>query len=464
MKYISTRGQSTAKTFDQILLSGLAEDGGLYLPETTPVIDAATQHAWSKLSYKDLATEVFSLFAGSSIDKALIQESADVAYAKFNHSAIAPLKQLDSQLWLLELFHGPTVAFKDYAMQLLGEVIERVLAKNGQSITIICATSGDTGAAAANAFANRKNIRMVVLHPHERVSPVQRKQMTTLDADNVVNLAVNGSFDDCQTLVKEMFGDAELSSELNLTGVNSINWARICSQIVYYIYSSLRINNGHNVNYVVPTGNFGNIFAAHMAKKMGFPIGGLAQSSNENDVLPRFFKTGKMELNGVHQTISPSMDIQISSNFERYLFELKNKDGAALNQLQQDLKTKSGYQVSAEELAIANSHFSAIRCDKDQAVQEIKDTFEQTGEILCPHTATAVFAAKAEMANNPLFAEGNTVAVATAHAAKFQAPIVEALGYEAPYPLALQSVLDGEEKFDIIDDDANVLKQRLLAK
>ncbi len=456
MKYVSTRGVARGDDFASVLLSGLAPDGGLFVPESLSPLTSEVVDEYRSLDYAGVAKRIIRLFTADSLTESLIADSVDSALSRFHHAAIAPLRQMDQNTWLMELYHGPTFAFKDYALQIVGELIDRQLAEEGRHATIVCATSGDTGAAAAAAFAGRENVDVVVLHPLGRVSDVQRRQMTTLKDKNVKNFAVHGDFDTCQSMVKTLFMDPQASA-LNLTAVNSINWARIICQTVYYVWSSLKLSASGPVNYVVPTGNFGNILAADIARVLGFPVGELMLSSNENDVLPRFFDSGHMECRDTLETLSPSMDIQLSSNFERALWMALAQDSATVNALQSDLSQSGRYHVTDDGLSQLRHRFSAKSCTREEALDEIRTTLNQSDIVICPHTATASFAAR--HANF----EGTTVVVGTAHPAKFTKGIEEALGYPAEMPSLLAPVLDAEERFETIDADPGKLRELLLA-
>ena len=335
MRYLSTRDPGTAPTtrsFAEVLLAGLAEDGGLFVPERTPSL-AGDIRGLAGLPYAEIAARIVSLFAGDTFPPAELRQLAAKAYGNFRHAAVAPLVQLDESLWLLELFHGPTLAFKDLALQLVGPMFDAVLAPRGEHVTVIGATSGDTGSAAIEACRDREAIDIFILYPHHRVSEVQRRQMTTVDAANAHAIAIEGTFDDCQDLVKALFADAELRHELNLSAVNSINWARIAVQTVYYVAAAVALGAPMRpISFTVPTGNFGNVYAAHVARQMGLPIDRLVIGTNRNDILARYFASGRMMLAAVEPSLSPSMDIQVSSNFERLLFELKGRDGAAVGE------------------------------------------------------------------------------------------------------------------------------------
>ncbi|MCB1754280.1 MAG: threonine synthase [Gammaproteobacteria bacterium] len=457
MNYVSTRGASRGETFASVLLSGLAPDGGLYVPETLKPFSADEVDSYREASYAAVAKRIIGHFAGDSLSGEIINASVDSALSRFHHAAIAPLRQLEEDTWLLELFHGPTFAFKDYALQIVGELIDRQLSAENRRATILCATSGDTGAAAAAAFAGRANVDVVVLHPLGRVSDVQRRQMTTLPDENVRNFAVKGDFDDCQSMVKKLFLDAD-AKPLNLTAVNSINWARIICQTVYYVWSSLKLSASGPVNYVVPTGNFGNILAADIARILGFPVGKLMLSSNENDVLPRFFSSGSMECRDTVETLSPSMDIQLSSNFERALWMALDNDSATVADVQKQLSESGSYSLVEDSLYKLRQRYSAAACNRDQALEEMRRAERESAVVLCPHTATAAYASR-----HSGF-DGTTVVVGTAHPAKFTQAVEIALGHPADMPKLLAPVLEAEERFETIDTDAAGLRDLLLNK
>lgn len=456
MNYVSTRGAATGNDFASVILSGLAPDGGLFIPEQLEALSAEEIESYRGLDYAAVAKRVIGKFAAGSLSDELINDAVDSALSRFHHAAIAPMRQLNQNTWLMELYHGPTFAFKDYALQIVGELIDRQLAVEGRRATIVCATSGDTGAAAAAAFAGRANVDVVVLHPLDRVSDVQRRQMTTLLDDNVRNFAVRGDFDTCQSMVKTLFMDPEAQS-LNLTAVNSINWARIISQTVYYVWSSLKMDSNGPVNYVVPTGNFGNILAADIARILGFPVGKLMLSSNENDVLPRFFDSGNMESRDTLETLSPSMDIQLSSNFERALWMAMDRDAKAVSQLQSELSENGKYTLMDAGLNKLRERFTAKACGREEALTEMRTVLAESDVVICPHTATAAFAAR-----HSGFEE-TTVVVGTAHPAKFTDAVEQALGHPAEMPALLAPVLDAEERFEVIDADTAKLRDLLMA-
>jgi threonine synthase len=456
VKYISTRGDAPALSFDDVTLTGLAPDGGLYLPESWPSIDEATLREWRSLSYEELAVEVMLPFVGDALSRKELTELASRAYSRFGHRALAPLKQLDSQHFLCELFHGPTLAFKDYALQFVGHLFAHIVEQRGERRTIVGATSGDTGSAAIEACRDREPIDIFILHPHGRVSEVQRRQMTTVDSANVFNIAVEGNFDDCQDHVKAMFGNAQFRDEVGLSAVNSINWARILAQIVYYIWCGLQLGApDREIAFAVPTGNFGNIFAGYCARKMGLPIRRLVIGSNRNDILTRFVNTGNMKMEPVVPSLSPSMDIQVSSNFERLLFELLGRDGDAVQEWMVAFREQTEQQAPADALNEMRELFTASRYSDEETKQTIRETHEQTAELTCPHSAIGVQAAIDDKA----FGSMPFVSLATAHPAKFPDAVEDATGVHPALPDRLSNLFDLEERFETVDNDTDTLMQ-----
>jgi threonine synthase len=457
VKYYSTRDTTKEFGFEETLLHGLAHDGGLYLPQKWPSLDSAQVNRLKNKPYTHVAASIMKSYAYPEISEDEIARLAHATYGPhfFTHPDIAPLIQIEDNLWIMELFHGPTLAFKDYALQLLGNLFDYILEKRNERVTIIGATSGDTGSAAIEACAGSKNIDIFILHPKGRTSEVQRKQMTTVDAPNVHNIALEGTFDDCQAAVKELFADATFRQDMNLSAVNSINWARICAQIVYYVYGSLALGSQDKpVNFAVPTGNFGNVFAAYCARKMGIPIDKLIIGTNDNDILTRFFETGKMQKGKVVPTISPSMDIQISSNFERYLFELTGKNTKTLTDLMQQFKTKGAFSVSEDMREQAQKDFTAYRCNTEETLQTIKKIYAGTGYILDPHTAVGVHAAMQEKGN----CNSPIIALACAHPAKFPDAVKKAIGKTADVPERLERVMSMPEFMTPMPPDIAMLK------
>ncbi|MDP9838267.1 threonine synthase [Neorhizobium huautlense] len=454
MEYISTRGEAPALSFRDALMAGLARDGGLYVPREWPTFSKKDIKALRGKTYQDVAFAVISRFVGDEIAADKLKAMIDEAYATFRHPAVVPLVQTGPNDFVLELFHGTTLAFKDVAMQLLARLMDHVLAERGQRATIVGATSGDTGGAAIDAFAGRERTDVFILFPHGKVSPVQQRQMTSSGASNVYAVAVKGNFDDCQNLVKEMFNDVAFREKVGLSGVNSINWARIMAQVVYYFTSALSLGApDRKVSFTVPTGNFGDIFAGYVAKKMGLPIERLAISTNDNDILARTLKTGRYEMKGVHATTSPSMDIQISSNFERLLFEAYGRDAGAVRNAMASLKQSGSFEIQPEALKSIRREFRAARATEKQVAATIKETLAETGYLIDPHTATAVFAAK-KLAKPGV----PMVTLSTAHPAKFPAAVESACGISPALPLWLADLMTREERFDLLDADLKAVE------
>ncbi|KQY71652.1 threonine synthase [Ensifer sp. Root142] len=449
VKYISTRGEAAPLGFCDALLAGLARDGGLYLPREWPTLSKKEIRALRGKSYQDIAFAVLEPFIHGEIPSAKFREMIDEAYATFRHPAIAPLVQTGPNAFVIELFHGSTLAFKDVAMQLLARLMDYVLAERGERATIVGATSGDTGGAAIDAFAGRERTDIFILFPHGKVSAVQQRQMTTSKAGNVHAIAVKGNFDDCQNLVKGMFNDAAFRDRVKLSGVNSINWARIMAQIVYYFTTAIALGGpDRKISFTVPTGNFGDIFAGYVAKRMGLPIDKLVVATNENDILARTLKTGRYEMRGVEATTSPSMDIQISSNFERLLFEANDRDPAEVRSAMDSLKQSGSFAIREKALKAIRKEFQAGRASEKDVARTIAKTLEKTGYLLDPHSAIGVFvAAKHEKASAPM------VTLATAHPAKFPDAVKSASGIDPALPTWLADLMNREERFDILDAD-----------
>jgi threonine synthase len=450
MKYVSTRGAAPVLDFEAVLLAGLARDGGLYVPESWPAVSPEEIRALAGAPYSEIALAVLRPFMGDGVLAADLKALVEETYAGFDHAAVTPLKQLDQRTWLLELFHGPTLAFKDIALQLVGRLFDRILAERGERVTIVGATSGDTGSAAIEACRDRERIEIYILHPQDRVSPVQRRQMTTVDAANVHNIAIQGTFDDCQDLLKGMFNDQDFRDQMGLSAVNSINWARIMAQIVYYFAAAVALGAPDRaVAFAVPTGNFGNVFAGYGAKRMGLPISQLIVGSNRNDILTRFFETGTMRGAQVQPTLSPSMDIQISSNFERLLFELCGRDGAAVARTMTAFRRNATFSVSDDCWQQARDLFDGHRLDDDETLREIARIHRETGELVDPHTAIGIAAgrAKARDGATPL------VALATAHPAKFPDAVEQATGERPALPPHLSDLFEREERLVQLPND-----------
>ena len=449
MRYLSTRGGDADRSFQDVLLAGLAADGGLYVPARWPALNAADWRALRNQPWAEVAVAVMHPFIGDFLTEAELLTVVEDAAGAFDHAATTPLSQLDDNLWLLELFHGPTLAFKDVAMQVLARLMDIALHRRDARVTIIGATSGDTGSAAIEAFRHSSRADIFILHPHERVSAVQRKQMTTVDAPNVHNIAVEGDFDACQALVKGMFNDRPFRERMNLAGVNSINWARILAQVVYYATSALALGAPDRaIAYTVPTGNFGDIFAGYVARQMGLPIARLVIATNVNDILHRALETGRYETGEVIATTSPSMDIQVSSNFERLLFDALDRDAAALKGLMDNLAQSGGFTLPEAAVDWMRRLFASGRTDESAVLAEIRRTWEETGRLIDPHTAVATAVARAQAG-----AEAAMVALSTAHPAKFPDAVARATGHHPELPDKVQHIMEAEERFTVLPDD-----------
>jgi threonine synthase len=450
MRYISTRGQAPIRDFAGVLLAGLAEDGGLYVPEIWPHFAPPDWRALRGLAYPVLAARVLQPFVGDTIPFATLQQLCNDAYAGFGHPAVVPLVQLESNLFVQELFHGPTLAFKDMALQLIGRLFDHVLTERDAHVTIVGATSGDTGSAAIEACAGRDRIDITILHPHNRTSAVQRRQMTTVHAANVSNVAVEGTFDDCQDLVKAMFADEPFRREMNLSAVNSINWARIAAQIPYFVAAALALGApDHEVAFSVPTGNFGNVLSAWAARRMGLPIARLIVGSNRNDILARFLASNDMSVTTVEPSLSPSMDIQVSSNFERLLFELLDRDGAATEAAMTAFRTTGRMSVPEVAWRRCRTVFHGFRLDDAGTEAEIARLHKASGYLADPHTAIGIAAARA----NPPPHGVTVVAEGTAHPAKFPEAIERATGIHPPLPPRMADLFEREERFVVLPND-----------
>ncbi|WP_432800369.1 threonine synthase [Poriferisphaera sp. WC338] len=464
MKYISTRGQAEALNFEGVLMAGLARDGGLYVPEAFPKFSADDFRAMRGLSYAEIALRVMTPFVGDCIAGADLKKIIDEAYSTFVHHDVSPLVQIGPNHFLMQLYHGPTLAFKDVAMQVLGRFYDYVLNKRDKHITVVGATSGDTGSAAIEAIRGRSRTSIFIMHPHNRTSEVQRRQMTTVDAANVHNIAVKGTFDDCQNILKAMFNDHAFRDEIALSGVNSINWARIMPQIVYYVASAIQLGApDREVNFTVPTGNFGDIFAGYCAKQLGLPIEKLVIASNSNDILTRVMNTGEHKLGEVHPTMSPSMDIQISSNFERLLFDIYGRDGAKIASLMNELKETGEFNIDAALLADARQLFAAQRVSEDETLAAIRKVYDQTEMLVDPHTAVGIEAAWREIKTADDKATP-MITLSTAHPAKFPDNVEKATGVRPPLPKHLESLYELDERFDVLANDVDVVKSHIRAK
>jgi threonine synthase len=456
LKYISTRGHAPTLEFEDVLLAGLARDGGLYLPESWPRFSQETIGAFAGKRFSDAAVEILAPYAGGGIARADLAAMAREAYASFGHPAVTPLVQIDRNRFVLELFHGPTLAFKDVAMQLLAQLMDHVLQKRRSRATIIGATSGDTGGAAIEAFRGSKNVDVFILFPEGRVSDVQRRMMTTPREPNVHAIAVRGTFDDCQALVKAMFNHHEFRDRVQLSGVNSINWARIVAQVTYYFVAAAALGGSKRpISFAVPTGNFGDIFAGYVAKRMGLDIDRLVIASNENDILPRTFETGSYEMRGVTATSSPSMDIQISSNFERYLFEASGRRADSVRAQMDALKQAQRFDIGADVMSAMRSDFGAARASEADVADTIRRVKADSGYLLDPHTACAVSAAERVL---DAASEVPQVILATAHPAKFPDAMEQITGARPALPERLSSLLTDEERYPVIDADLNKIE------
>ncbi|MXW91593.1 MAG: threonine synthase [Rhodospirillaceae bacterium] len=457
--YISTRGEAPQAGFDDILLSGLARDGGLYVPDAWPAWTAETLAGWQGLSYAGLAAEICAPFMAGSAAAADLPALAEASYAGFDDPAVAPLVPLEDGLYLQELFHGPTLAFKDYALQLVGQLFDAVLSARGERITVVGATSGDTGPAGIAACAGRDAIDIFMLHPAGRTSEVQRRQMTTVQDGNVFNIAVEGTFDDCQDMVKALFADDALRDRVGLSAVNSINWARVMGQIVYYVHAALQTGAPERpVSFAVPTGNFGNVFAGYGAGQCGLPVARLIVGSNANDILTRFFRHNAMEIRGVTPTLSPSMDIQVSSNFERLLFDLLDRDGAAVASAIGAFRTGGCLPLDDARWRRAAALFDGASLDDEGTVAEMRRVYERTGRQIDPHTAVGLAAARQCRTG-----EEPVVVLSTAHPAKFPDAVERATGRRPALPPHLADLHEREERCVTMAKDTARLTDYVLA-
>ena len=450
MKYVSTRSHSKTSTFEEVFLKGLAEDGGLFVPQELFEFNKTEINSLKDLNYQDLATEIIFKFTGNFIDKNQLSKLIQKSYSTFRHKNIIDFSDVD-EFKIMELFHGPTLAFKDIAMQFIGNLYEYYLNKKQTKINIIVATSGDTGAAAIDALAGKKNLNIFVLHPHNKISSVQRKIMTTYEDKNVFNIAVKGNFDDCQNLVKSMFSDLEFSRSINMSGVNSINWARIIAQSVYYFYAYFKSKNNSELNFSVPTGNFGDIYAGYLAKKIGLPIGKLIVATNKNDILHRAISKGDYKIKKVEETYSPSMDIQIASNFERLLYDLNEKNSEKTHENMKRIKNND-YHLEEDIIKKINVDFLSERLSEDETLKEIRETYNKNKYILDPHTAIGLGAAKKLKINN-------CIVLATAHPAKFPDAIIKSINQKTELPNELSHINNKKENFEIINNSLEKIKE-----
>lgn len=455
MKYVSTRGKAPELAFCDVLLSGLARDGGLYVPSQWPKLSADQISAMAGKPYAEVAKEVLAPFVEGEIPKHDFERMVDEAYASFHHPAIAPMVQIDENHWVLELFHGPTLAFKDVAMQLLARMMDYVLENRKERATIVGATSGDTGGAAIEAFKGRDNTDIFILFPKGKVSAVQQRQMTTVSDANVHCLAIEGDFDSCQAIVKDMFNNLAFRDRLQLSGVNSINWGRIMAQIVYYFTAAASIGGpGRTVSFCVPTGNFGDIFAGYVAKKMGLPINKLIIATNRNDILTRTLNSSRYEKAVTEPTISPSMDIQVSSNFERLLFDASGRDADSVQQQMDSLKQSGSFEIDGKTMEAIVAEFSAGACNEDETHHEILKTLEVAGYLCDPHTAVGL-----KVAGEHLSAETPMITLATAHPAKFPDAVKSASGVYPDLPAHVGDMMERKERFQVLPDDVSAVEQ-----
>ena len=452
MRYVSTRDTSKTFEFKDVFIKGLADDGGLFIPEKLTKYTENEVKDFKKLSYSELAKKIVHPFIGNFMSQPELSKIIDKSYSKFRRDNVVDFIKLGDRT-VLELFHGPTLAFKDVAMQLLGNFYEYYLNNENQKINIVVATSGDTGAAAIDAIKGKKNVNIFVLHPDNRVSPVQRKLMTTGKDENVFNIAIKGNFDDCQNLVKSMFADKKFSNDIKMSGVNSINWARIIAQSVYYFYSySLVEDTSEPTNFSVPTGNFGDVYAGYLAKKMGLPINKLIVATNQNDILHRCLSTGEYRMGDVIPSISPSMDIQISSNFERAMFDAYDRDGATIANVMNELKTNGGFALSQGVMDALRENFDSGRVSEAETSAEITHCLAAHAELLCPHSAIGTQVAdRLRDANTPM------ITLATAHPAKFPDAVEAATGVRPPLPPRMSDLFDRDERMTRVDNNLDAL-------
>ena len=455
MRYYSTRDKKLDFSFTEIFSRGLAPDGGLFIPSDLKKYSNSQLKSLQNLSYVDLATEIISNFCSPDLEKEKLKTLVSKAYSNFLTKEVVKINKV-GDIYLLELYHGPTLAFKDIAMQIIGKLYDELNISVEKKVNILVATSGDTGSAAIAALNDKKNINVFVLHPHEKISKNQRKIMTTIGSTNIFNIAIKGNFDDCQKIVKEMFSDNDFREKINMSGVNSINWARIICQIVYYFYSYFKLSK--KTNFAVPTGNFGDIYAGYIAKKMGLPMGKLIVATNQNDILARVINSGDYKPNDVKSTLTPSMDIQISSNFERLLFDISEQNEKRVINLMNDLKNKGSFSLGEKEISIIKDIFDAEAIDDNETIRIIRDFFNNFGFILDPHTATAVGASYKVKNDLP------TVVLGTAHPYKFADTVKLAINREVSTPEQVVALPDKKEKFEILDNNLQKVKNYILEK
>ena len=457
MKYISTRDNSKEHSFEDVFIKGLADDGGLFIPKEVKKYSTEELESLSVLSYQELAKKIIYPYIGDFMSESELSDIVDKSYSVFRkNNAVALIKVGDVNL--LELFHGPTLAFKDIAMQLLGNFYEHYLKKNNKKINVVVATSGDTGAAAIDAIKGKKNMNIFVLHPHEKVSLVQRKLMSTVKEKNVFNIAIEGNFDDCQNLVKSMFADKEFSNSINMSGVNSINWARIIAQAVYYFYTYFQTQDKRPINFSVPTGNFGDVYAGYLSKKMGLPINKFIVATNKNDILHRAISNGNYEAESVSETNSPSMDIQIASNFERLIYDLNDCDDNETSTIMHGIKKKGKYIISKDKMEKINKDFLSASMSEEEILDTIKEVHIKYNIILDPHSAIGFGSL------NKVNLEGNNIVLATAHPCKFPEAIEKSIGIKPDLPDELKYVMDEKENYDIISNNLSKTQKYIKEK
>ena len=455
MRYVSTRDNSKEYSFEEVFIKGLADDGGLYVPTSLKKFSLKELSDLKNLNYNDLSTEIINQFSSDFISKDDLSSLIKKSYSTFRENDVVKISNI-GDLKLLELFHGPTLAFKDIAMQFIGNLYEYYLSKNNKKINIVVATSGDTGAAAIDAIKGKSNLNIFVLHPNNRISPVQRKLMTTVEDENVFNIAIDGNFDDCQNIVKQMFADLDFSKSINMSGVNSINWARIIAQAVYYFYTYFKLDVDKPISFSVPTGNFGDVFAGYLAKEMGLPIDKLIVATNENDILHRAISNGDYVSKKVKETLSPSMDIQLASNFERLIYYVNNSNSDITADIMKRIK-QNEYQIDKSNLEIIQKDFISESCNEDETLEIIKENFEKNTIILDPHTAVGVGAVHKLSFND-------CVVLSTAHPCKFPAATDKAINKHEDLPKELQYVFDKEENFQLLKNDTEEVKNFVKSK
>jgi threonine synthase len=457
MKYISTRNNSKEFSFEEVFIKGLADDGGLFIPKSLKKYSEEELKTLSSLNYQDLAKKIIFPFIGDFMTANELSDIVDKSYSVFRKDNVVDLIKLGDTK-ILELFHGPTLAFKDIAMQLLGNFYEHYLKKNNKNINVVVATSGDTGAAAIDAIKGKKNMNIFVLHPHEKVSLVQRKLMSTVKDKNVFNIAIEGNFDDCQNLVKSMFADKEFSNSINMSGVNSINWARIIAQAVYYFYTYFQIQDKRPINFSVPTGNFGDVYAGYLSKKMGLPINKFIVATNKNDILHRAISNGNYEAESVSETNSPSMDIQIASNFERLIYDLNDCDDNETRTIMHGIKENGKYIISKDKMEKINKDFLSASMSENEILDTIKEVHIKYDIILDPHSAIGFGSL------NKVNLEGNNIVLATAHPCKFPEAIDKSIGIKPDLPDELKYVIGEKENYDIISNNLSKTQQYIKEK